>query len=137
MKALHAAILAKLEANATILAVAGGVWRGQRPQGGVCPVVQFRKVSGTWRRDYTYGGARLVMSGLVDVKVIGVGDAADTLGDVDEAFTTALDWQALTVAGWQHMQTIRESDFEYPEVADGVTYWHVGGSFRVWLAKTA
>lgn len=131
--ALEAALKTKLSANGTISAQAtGGVWNTIRAQGGAFPVVVFRMVSHQDGQTFSSDG---VENATVDVKVICEDSASSMLGTIADAIHTALERQALTITGYSHLQTLRTGRIAFPEVVDGVTYWHQGGTYKIWMAK--
>ena len=51
---------------------------------------------------------------------------------MNDRFDTLLnDAGALSPTGWTLHRIRRESDIEFVEVDDGITYHHIGGLFRV------
>ncbi|MCW2922262.1 MAG: hypothetical protein JWL76_2136 [Thermoleophilia bacterium] len=132
MKAVDDALKVTLEAIPGIGALApGGVHNIVRRQGSAFPVVVF-SLAPSVGDSPRYGGADGIEHLSYDVKIIAPISAQAGVGDLVELVHAALQGQPLTLAGLDHMQTLRERRIpNYPETTNGVTYLHRGGTYTV------
>ncbi|MBZ0304899.1 MAG: DUF3168 domain-containing protein [Anaerolineae bacterium] len=101
------------------------------PIGQPPPFIIFQYVAG----GYENQDALETRSELWQVKAV-----TDTHGQAEtlaQAIHAALHQQALTLTGWQHLWTVQQDQVWMVETAARRTFYHTGGVFRIWLAKTA
>lgn len=103
------------------------IFHQQAPQGTKHPFVILHQQTGAPR--WTFGGEP-VESKLWTVKAVAL------TSDEAEAVATAIDecLDGAMLPGTQTLDVRRESDVNYAEPGDGVTYRHLGGLYRIWLA---
>jgi len=125
-------VLLALEADVTLNALAsGGAWYGPADDGTAFPIVSVAQ-RGSPRRDYTQGADGYDVYTYI-VKAITSRDA-DGAEAIAARIHTLLHRQPLTVTGRTHMATLYQTNVSYPETIDGVTYWHEGGVYDVWVS---
>lgn len=129
MNAVDAAIHSKLTGDATLMALAtGGVYHRLAPAGTSTPFVIFNLQTG----DATYTQGRLATREMYYlIKGIDEGLSSKVAGQIDDRVIALLNDVMLTVSGYTMLHLRRSSDVEYVEVADGVSYQHVGGLYLV------
>lgn len=112
-----------------LLAGTASVYRHEAPNGAAYPLVIWEITGGG---DLNETPAR---SKEVIVQAEGVSQTSPANADaIDAEIDTLLHRKALTVAGWQHVWTFRESDFSFTERDEvGRAYYHSGGQYRVRL----
>jgi hypothetical protein len=129
MRQIEQALVTVLAADAQLVALGvTGVWRGKAPEGSTYPLIVFSKASG--ERAYLLGKHKrreLVYM----VKAIGLGDDQTAAGAIDERVDALLTFQPLNLSPHSWEATTREADIDFPESSDGVTFQHVGGTYRV------
>jgi hypothetical protein len=127
-------IVAALRADSTLTGLltsgTAGIHHSVAPQGSSFPCVTFQKVPGT-QPAYTLG-ARAWENELYNIKAVTEGHSALTAGSIAERIDTVLTDNPVSVSGGTCLYLRLESYIEYPEVTDGKTYQHIGGSYRVW-----
>lgn len=127
-------LIAALRADATLTGLLGSgtasIHHSVAPQGSSFPCVTYQKVPGT-QPAYTMGG-RAWENELYNVKAVTQGHSAPTAGSIAERIDTVLTDNPVSVSGGTCFYLRLESYIEYPEVTDGKTYQHIGGSYRVW-----
>jgi hypothetical protein len=65
------------------------------------------------------------------IKGIDKGTSADTVESIQARIAVLLNDAALSISGETLLYLRRQSDVEYPEVADGVQYHHAGAMYRL------
>lgn len=126
--ALYAALVAAVGHNR--------VYRSKAPEGVEFPYVVFFKSSG--QASYTHG-RRSSRRFLYTVKVVDDGEDQSVAAAADKLIDTALtdgvlDGDALAGGAGTILNARRASDVEYEELEAGITYQHVGGTYRVHIA---
>lgn len=98
------------------------------PQAALPAYVIFNKQSGTPR----YSLANLAMDNdIYMVKGVDRSDTADTVDAISSRLDALLTDGTLSISGKTQLYLRRESDIDYSEVVDGVTYRHSGALFRL------
>lgn len=131
MNVIESALYSTLTGASGLTALLSGtaaVYNEIAPQGATMPYVVFGKQSNTPR----YALASLAYeNALYLVKGVTEGHSPAVAGSVDVQIRSALEDQALTVSGYKHMVTRRDSDVSYAEVVDGKVFRHRGALFRI------
>lgn len=130
MNAVEVGIYAKLSGDATLMATATGVYHRKAPAGSVAPYVVFHKQSGI--HDFALA-SRMWRDYLYLIKIVDQSDSTSQAGTLLERIDTLLNDGTITVSGYSLMEMRRQSDVEYDEVVEGVTWQHVGALFRIWI----
>ena len=100
----------------------------QAPDGAACPYVEFGLQGGG---DENFTPIRM-KNRVVRVKAVSKTTAGQA-GSIDAQIDAAMLSAPLTIAGWgNNFWLAREIDIEYTEVDEAkVTYYHVGGLYRI------
>ena len=119
-----------LSADVVLTATApGGVWADTAPVGTTEPFVTFTKVAG---RDHkAIGSIRVWEDCLYDVKATKADTKYTDLDAAADRIDAVLHDVAATVTGGRIVQCTRESGLRLSEVTDGVSYRHLGGTYRL------
>lgn len=88
----------------------------------------FTKQAGTPSYALT---ARLMDNDIYLVKAIDRSDTADVADNIASRLDALLTDGAISISGRTQLYLRRESDVDYSEVVDGVTYRHAGSLFRL------
>lgn len=105
------------------------IYHQEAPAGAAFPLVIINKQSGTPTEAFTDPSA--METDIWLVKAVDRNTSADTAEAVSARAAVLLNDAALTISGATTLYLRRQSDVEYPEVTDGVTYRHVGSLFRL------
>lgn len=129
-KAVHDKLAGTSAVTTHLAAGTAGVFLMVARPGADPPYVVFNRQAQTPRR-VIGGGAVAFENVLYQVKAI-TKDQSALAGTIAAAIDTALDNQALTIAGYVHMSTLRESQVDFPEPSEGgPVYYHRGGLYRI------
>jgi hypothetical protein len=132
MRAVDTALYTRLAADLGTLTLGTlgctGVYRFQAPQGSAEPYVIYQQQAGT--DSYTFT-ARDGRSLVYLVKVVDKASSGLRAAQIAERVEALLHDQPLSLTGWSTLRLRRESDVEYVEVDNGVTYQHYGALYRV------
>lgn len=139
--AVRRALYGKMAADVTLVALLGpppsgfskGIYYQAAPDGAEPPYIIFNKQSGTPR--YAIG-ERLYDNEIWLIKAIDRDDtpgkaSADTADAIASRLDVLLTDGTISISGATQLYLRRESDVEYPETVDGVTYHHAGANFRL------
>lgn len=139
--AIRRAIYGKLSGDTTLAALLGtpapgrskSIYHQQAPEDAGYPLVIFNKQAGTPR--YAIG-ERLYDNEIWLIKAIDRDDtpgkaSADTADAIASRLDVLLTDGTISISGATQLYLRRESDVEYPETVDGVTYHHAGANFRL------
>lgn len=128
---VDAAVTAKLLGDATLMALAvDGIYFDEGAQG----ATRFITVSLVDEHDEAIFQARAFEDALYRVMFIEKGTSAVNSKAAAARIDTLLDNQPLTVTGYSHMLTRRESRIRYTEVDEvdaSIRWQHRGGEYRV------
>lgn len=134
--AVRRALYGKMAGDSTLNALLGtpptgyskSIYYQQAPQGAQFPYVVFSKQAGTPR----YGlGARAYDNDIWLIKAVDRNDTADPTDNIASRLDALLTDSTLSISGRTQLYLRRESDIDYPEEVDGVTYRHAGSNFRL------
>lgn len=130
------ALTARLAGDATLTGMlaegTAGIYDTLAPQGlGGTAFVVFNKQAGSAR--YTIGATHAWDEHVYTVKVVAQGASAAAAGTIAARVDTVLNQLPLTTTGPDNFHLRREGDIEYPEVTDGITRWHSGHLYRLYL----
>ena len=133
VSSVKAALNTKLRGDATLTgylnAGTASVYQNLAAQGDDAPYVIFQKQAGT--PDYTFTG-KAFDNDLYMVKAVTQGHSPALAGTIADRIDAVLTDGSLTISGGTHYYLRREADIDYTETGDGVTYHHIGASYRVW-----
>lgn len=103
------------------------------PSGADFPYVIFQKQAGTPRYSFA---ANAYDNEVWTIKGVHEGGSADTADNIASRLDALLTDGALSISGKTQLYLRRESDVDYAEVRDGVTYRHAGAMFRLIYQST-
>lgn len=133
---IRRAIYGKLSADTTLTGMLGtpatgytkSLYYQQAPAGAGYPYVIFNKQAGTPRYAIS---ARLYDNEVWLIKGVVRSDTADVVDAIASRLDVLLTDASLSISGKTQLYLRRESDVDYPETTDGVTYRHSGAYFRL------
>jgi len=129
MRVVDAGFRTLLNADATLVALGStGAYRLKAPQSASLPYVIYNQMAGV--DEYTFDG-RSGRSLVYQARAVTAGPSALTAEQMAERLDAVLTDGSLSVNGWTVQRIRRESDVVFEETADGVTYNHVGGLWRI------
>lgn len=105
---------------------------GVAPAGALFPYIIFQKQASTPRYAMQTVSAAAAMD--VDVwliKGVDKSDSADVVDGIASRLSDLLTDASLSISGKTHLLLRRDSDVDYPEIQDGVTYFHAGALYRL------
>lgn len=105
------------------------IYHQQAPAGAEFPLIVFQKTSGTPTE--AFGAPNAFENEIWMVKGIDRASSADTAEAIQARLKALLNDAALSISGSTLQYLRRQSDVEYPEVDDGVTYQHAGSNYRL------
>lgn len=132
---VHDELVRLLEADAALMAIVTGIYKGKADEGAAYPYVVFNLQDGPDRLCFGGGGDT---------------DLAYLVKVVDEGFSSRRAWQAaarfrpaleddsrwnLAAAGLRVTAVTREMVLDEPETDGATTLQNVGGIFKVWAEK--
>ena len=131
------AIYGKLSGDSTLNNLLGtppagyskSIFHQEAPAGARHPFVIFQKQSGSPTE--TFGDPDALENDVWLVKAIDRSTSADIAEAIQARIRTLLNDAALSISGHTHLYLRRQSDVEYPETSDGVSYKHAGSLFRL------
>lgn len=136
---IRRALYGRLAGDSTLTGLlatpAGGysqaIYFQQAPAGAAHPLVIFNKQSGVPTE--AMGAPSALEEDVWLVKAIDKSPSADSAEAVQARLQALLNDATLSISGGSLLYLRRQSDVEYPEVADGVLYHHAGALYRlVW-----
>jgi hypothetical protein len=127
-------IYSKLTADAALTALVGSrIYRGVAPEGAAFPFVVFFLMMGTGFDVMGTGTARYITSGQWVIKAVDRNPSASTASSVADRIDAALHGQSGSATGGVVHACTRDEPLAYVEVADGATYQHLGGLYKVFV----
>lgn len=131
-------IYTTLKANSTLTGAVGGsatarIFEDVAPQGVALPYVVFQRVSGV---DVNTIGERGITDQLWQVKAVAQSPTYRSVATIANQFDVSLDDKQGT-AGGVAINCRRSSEIRYAEIADGMQYRHLGGTYHLFAAGTA
>lgn len=135
--AVRRALYGKLAGDTTLNNLLGSpapnysksIYHQQAPDGAGFPFVILNRQSGVPTEAFTDPSA--LETDVWLVKAIDKNTTADAAEAASARVAVLLNDSALTISGATTLYLRRQSDVEFPEVRDGVTYRHVGSLFRL------
>lgn len=138
------ALYGKMAGDSTLTTLLGAaatgfsqsIYHQKAPSGAAFPFVTFQKAAGT--PTYTMKTGHAALDDEVwTIKAVDRNTTADRADAIAARLDTLLTDGTLSISGATQLYLRRESDVEYPETAaDGVTYHHVGGQYRLVVEAT-
>lgn len=141
--ATRRALYGKLAGDSTLTNMLGtpptgfskSIYYEEAPEKAAFPYVVFLRSSGTPM--YGFGAGTAIDSEVWTIKGVDKQPAVSATADIADGIASRLDAlltnASLSVSGANNPYLKRESDVDYPEPADGVVYFHSGGTFRLVL----
>jgi hypothetical protein len=138
MSAVRTGLYARLTADATLkglLSSTDAIYHREAPRtrangsAVVPPYVILHKQAGTPL--YAVDGSEALKTEIWLVKGVCRGGASTPADAIDARLAVVLHKATLTIAGREGLACLRTSDVDYPEDADGETWHHVGGLYRI------
>lgn len=128
MNPIRQAIYQRLQGDATLDALTAGIHHAVAPQNAQMPAVVFNRQAGTpqWAFDSAH-----IQSDVWQVKAVDKNASASRAEDIAKRVDELLTDAPITVDDHTLLAIYRESDVEFLETADGLTYHHVGALYRV------
>ena len=126
---LDTAIFNVLNVAAVTNEATGGVYNSLAPQTAEFPYVVFQaisKVDDYWAYASGRGGNALYM-----VKAISQSPWPKAASDIDTQIDSVMQDASLSITGFSLLSCRREYDVYYVEDANGATFQHVGGLYRI------
>jgi hypothetical protein len=108
---------------------AHAIYHAQAPEDATFPSVIFFKSSGVPTE--TYGSPDAFDNDVWTIKAVDENSTATVAEEVAGRLITLLDDASLSISGSVLAYLRRQSDIEYAELVEGVTYHHVGSLFRL------
>ena len=108
---------------------AHAIYHNQAPDDALFPLVVFNKSSGVPTQ--AFGDPAAFDTDIWQIKAIDRNSTADNAEAISERIRTLLNDANLSISGGTLMFLRRESDIEYPEESEGITYLHVGSLYRL------
>lgn len=105
------------------------IYHQQAPAGADYPVVVFQKQAGNPTE--AFGAPSAFENDVWLVKAVDESTSADDAEAIQARLNVLLNDASLSISGSTLAYLRRQSDVEYPEVADGVQYRHAGALFRL------
>jgi uncharacterized protein DUF3168 len=132
-RALYGRLAGDTTLNGLLAAPAAGyskaIYHDQAPAGAGFPFVVFGKQSGVPTE--AMGDPSALENDVWLVKAVDRSTSADTAEAIQARVASTLNDASLSISGATHLYLRRQSDVEYPEVTDGVTYRHAGSLYRL------
>ena len=132
-RALYGKLSGDTTLNALLAAPATGysksIYHQDAPEGAAFPYVIFQRQSG--RPTEAFGAPSVMENDVWLVKAVDHATSADTAESIAARIQTLLNDAALSISGASLLYLRRQSDIEYPEVANGERYAHVGSLYRL------
>lgn len=131
------AVYGKLAGDTTLNALLGSpasgyaksIYHNQAPAGAAYPYVVFFKQAGNPTE--AFGDPSALETDVWEIKAVDRSTSADVAEAIDERITILLNDATLSISGATLLYLRRQSDVQFPELQDGVTYVHVGASYRL------
>jgi len=108
---------------------AKSIYHQQAPEGAQYPFVIFQKQSGVPTEAFSDPSA--LENDIWMVKGVDRANTTDTAEAIQARLMALLNDASLSISGATLLYLRRQSDVEYPELADGVSYKHAGSLFRL------
>jgi hypothetical protein len=105
------------------------IYHQQAPAGAAFPYIIFNRQSGVPTEAFTDPSA--LETDVWLIKAIDRSTSADTAESIANRIQTLLNDATLSISGAAHLYLRRQSDVDYAEVDDGVTFKHAGSLFRL------
>lgn len=105
------------------------IYHSEVPQGAAFPFVIFNKSTGNPTE--AFGVPSALENDVWLVKGVDRSTSADTAEAIQARIQTLLNDASLSISGSTLLYLRRQSDVEYPEVTNGVTYRHAGALYRL------
>jgi hypothetical protein len=105
------------------------IYHQQAPGGAQFPFVVFQKQAGTPTE--AFGDPDAMDTDVWLIKAVDRSTSADGAEAVQARLQALLNDATLSISGATLLYLRRQSDVEYPEVSDGVTYNHAGALYRL------
>lgn len=105
------------------------IYHGQAPDNAHFPFVVFSKSSGVPTE--AFGAPSVMENNVWLVKAVDQSTSADVAESIQDRLNTLLNDATLSISGGTLLYLRRQSDVEYPEVSDGVTFAHAGALYRL------
>jgi hypothetical protein len=105
------------------------IYHQQAPGGAQFPFVIFQKQAGTPTE--AFGDPDAMDTDVWMVKAVDRSTSADGAEAIQARLQALLNDATLSISGATLLYLRRQSDVEYPEVSDGVTYNHAGALYRL------
>lgn len=131
--ALDTAIYAKLNVSSVTTLATGGVHNQSIPESvGDSPAVVFDMMT----ESIDQGSDSEHYENVYLVKAVVRENYPNLASDIDAACKTILNNTSLTISGWTHLRTLRESAAPpSEEMESGETWQHIGGLYRIWSVR--
>lgn len=135
--AIRRALYGKLSGDSTLTNMLGtaasgytkGIYHHDAPEDAAFPFVVFSKSSGVPTEAFAKPSAYETDVWLV--KAIDRNTTADTAEAINARVTALLNDATLSISGGTLLYLRRQSDVDYPEMVEGITYRHVGSLYRL------
>jgi hypothetical protein len=105
------------------------IYYQQAPATASYPFVVFQKQSGV--PSESFGDPSALENDIWLVKAVDRATTADTAETIQARIATLLNDASLSISGATLSYLRRQSDVEYPEISDGVSYVHAGSMYRL------
>jgi len=135
--AIRRALYGKLAGDSTLTTSLGvaapgytqAIYHEVAPEGAQFPYLIFQKQAGT--PTGTFGVPSAMENDVWLVKAVDRSTTADAAEAIAKRVADLLNDASLSISGATLCYLRRESDVQFPEVVDGVTYRHAGSLFRL------
>lgn len=131
------ALYGKMASDGTLNALLGApapgyakaIYHAEAPATAPFPFIIFHKQAGT--PTYALVATPALETDVWLIKAVDRNTSADAAEAAAARLSVLLNDGVLTISGATQLYLRRQSDVEYPEVEDGVTFHHVGGLYRL------
>lgn len=103
------------------------------PEGTPEPFIVFQPEPQSEPDANTMNGYRIMASWLYIVKAVARGTSVQVVKPVADALDAALHGKSGAVQGGQVLKCVREQGVSYVEYDRGVSYYHLGGLYRIYV----
>jgi hypothetical protein len=134
--AIEAAVIAKLNGDATLLTTAtDGAYFGVTPNGVTAAVVVTRQASEVPRVFGSIGWEKVLLLVKAVMRTTDPASARTAAARID----VLLDDVALSITGYRHMRTLRVESVRYAEIDDDTDeqWQHAGARYEIWATPTS
>ena len=129
MNQVDTALYKILSEDTNLMEKITGVYNAVAPEMAEYPFVVFHEQSGI--DNYVFGSDYSHRNLVYLIKCVTESPSAKMAGEVYDIIESIVMDRQLTMDGYKNIHLRRESDVKYPEIVDGIQYWHVGALYSI------